>query len=326
MHYFVTGGAGFIGSHLSRALVSAGHDVTVMDNFSTGRRENVQDLESLSSFELVESDGSDLALLEKLITRADVVFHLAAAVGVQLVIDQPIKTLETNIDLAQSILRLCSQSDTRVLLASTSEVYGRGTQEWFREGDDLLIGPPTSRRWGYAASKLVDEFLSLAYHHEKQLPVTILRLFNTVGPGQIGRYGMVIPRFVRKALLGETLSVYGDGKQRRTFTSVEQVVKAMMELVDCDASIGSIINLGGSAEVSIENLAKRIIELTQSQSGVEHIPYEEAYGEAFDDMRRRNPDTAQLKGLIGWAPDASLEDILNPVIEHMRESISKEAP
>ncbi|NUQ33648.1 MAG: NAD-dependent epimerase/dehydratase family protein [Planctomycetaceae bacterium] len=324
MRIFVTGGAGFIGSHLCRAAVAEGHAVDVMDNLSTGSRDNVADLIPNPIFQLIIADGSDQSLVNSLVSKADAVVHLAAAVGVQLVIDDPVRTLETNIDVTQGVLKACRDLGKRVLIASSSEVYGRGSQEWFRETDDLVIGPPTSRRWGYAASKLVDEFLALAYHYEHELPVTVLRLFNTVGPGQVGHYGMVIPRFVRRALLGEAITVYGDGEQRRTFTGVDQVVKAILQLIECRESIGKIVNVGGTAETSINDLASAVIRATKSKSVIEHIPYEKAYGESFEDMRRRNPDTKALKDLLGWAPHSDLNAILGPVIEDMRKRLKKE--
>lgn len=319
MKVLITGGAGFIGSHLAALLVEEGHSVTALDNLDTGQRSNLVPLLENPRFELVEADGQRPGVVEILTGRADAVFHLAAAVGVQKIIDEPVATLEVNVGFTQSVLQACAAAKKRVLMASTSEVYGRGVSELFNETDDLLIGAPTSRRWGYAASKLLDEFLALAHWHESGLPVTVMRLFNTVGPRQTGRYGMVVPRFVAAALKGEPLTVYGDGDQRRTFTDVRQAVRAMRDLLTCTASHGEVVNIGGTAELSMNDLAHLIIRMTGSRSTIIHIPYHEAYGEHFEDMRRRNPDTAKLKRLIGWAPDANAEDILRPVIDAMRE-------
>jgi len=318
MNILVTGGAGFIGSHLCAHLLDCGHRVTALDNFATGAPENVASLLKHSTFELIQADGQQPGVVDILAGRADAVVHLAAAVGVQKIIDEPVATLETNVGFTQVVLNACSRRKVRVLLASTSEVYGRGLSDLFGEGDDLLIGPPTSRRWGYAASKLLDEFLALAHWHEHQLPVTVMRLFNTVGPRQTGRYGMVVPRFIEQALGHEPLTVYGDGEQRRTFTDVRQSVRAMSDLLACTASHGEVVNIGGTAEVSMNQLAATIIRMTNSRSTVRYIPYREAYGEHFEDMRRRNPDTAKLKSLLGWAPDATITEILEPIIAAAR--------
>jgi UDP-glucose 4-epimerase len=315
MRVLVTGGAGFVGSHLCAHLLDRGCSVAALDNFSTGDRRNVVRLLANSRFELVHADGQSAGVFEPLAKGADAVVHLAAAVGVQKIIDEPVATLETNVGFTQVVLEACSRHSVRTLLASTSEVYGRGVSPLFGEGDDLLIGPPTSRRWGYAASKLLDEFLALAHWHEHRLPVTIMRLFNTVGVGQTGRYGMVVPRFIAQAKSGQPLTVYGDGEQRRTFTDVRQSVRAMADLLECRESLGEVVNIGGTAEVSMNDLAKTIIRLTGSASTIRYLDYREAYGEQFEDMRRRNPDTSKLRSLIGWAPDASIESILMPIIE-----------
>ncbi len=323
MHVLVTGGAGFIGSHLVRSLLEAGHRVQVIDNLSTGSQENIALFQDHENFLFVEADGTTLPSFEEKLQGVDVLVHLAAAVGVQKVIDEPVQTLETNVDFTRKVLAACASQKCRVLIASTSEVYGRSSHELFQEGDDLLIGPPTSRRWGYAASKLIDEFLAMAYYYEGKLPVTVLRLFNTVGPGQTGRYGMVIPRFVRQALLGEDITIYGSGQQRRTFTDVFQVVQAIIELMNCPQALGKIVNVGGSAEVSIDQLADKILELTQSSSSKVYVPYLEAYGEDFEDMQRRNPCTQKLQELLGWAPQGSIESILKPIIQDMKEKLAE---
>lgn len=319
MKILVTGGAGFIGSHLIPKLLQRGDSIIAVDNLSTGRRDNLAHVDGHGSFRFELADADNPAgQLNALVGECEGVIHLAAAVGVQKIIDEPVATLETNVDYAQFVLKACSAKRVRTLIASTSEVYGRSENEWFRETDDLLIGTPTHSRWGYAASKLLDEFLALAYYHEKQLPVTIMRLFNTVGPRQTGRYGMVIPRLVSRALRGEPLEIYGDGQQRRTFTDVDQSTDAIIALFDCRDAIGEIVNIGGTAEVSINELADAILRLTGSKSEKRLVPYEEAYGQAFEDMRRRNPDLDKLRRLIGWAPDRGLDAILLPVIEDLR--------
>lgn len=314
MKILVTGGAGFIGSHLCRHLLAAGHAVTALDNCSTGDRGNISGLIGDSHFEFIEADGQLPGVFGPLAARSEAVIHLAAAVGVQKIIDEPVATLETNVGFTQVVLETCARHGLRTLLASTSEVYGRGVSPLFSESDDLLIGPPTSRRWGYAASKLLDEFLALAHWHEHRLPVTIMRLFNTVGTGQTGRYGMVVPRFVAQAKSGQPITVYGDGEQRRTFTDVRQSVRAMACLLDCRESLGEVVNIGGTAEVSMNELARTIIAMTGSPSTIRYLEYREAYGEHFEDMRRRNPDISKLRSLIGWAPDASIGEILAPII------------
>ncbi len=323
MRVLITGGAGFIGSHLCSLLLERGHRVTALDSLETGRRQNVSHLSGHGKFELIEADGQRPGVAEIMVGRADAVIHLAAAVGVQRIIDNPVATLEVNVGFTQSVLRAASLRQTRTLIASTSEVYGRGVADLFGEADDLLIGAPTSRRWGYAASKLLDEFLALAHWHEHKLPVTILRLFNTVGPRQTGRYGMVVPRFVTQALTDAPITVFGDGDQRRTFTDVFQSTRAIADLLECEASHGEVVNIGGTAEVSMNQLAKTIIGLTGSKSPIKHIDYMEAYGEQFEDMRRRNPDTSKLKRLLGWAPDATIEEILEPVIADIRARIAR---
>jgi UDP-glucose 4-epimerase len=314
----VTGGAGFIGSHLATHLCGLGHRVTALDNCSTGSRANLAHLAGNPLFDFVEADGQLPGVLDVLAGRVDAVVHLAAAVGVQKIIDEPVQTLETNVGFTQTVLAAATRRKLRTLIASSSEVYGRSDAGVFLETDDLLIGPPVSRRWGYAASKLLDEFLALAHHHEYRTPVTVMRLFNTVGPRQTGRYGMVVPRFIDQALKGEALTVYGTGEQRRTFTDVGESVRAMTDLLFCARAAGEVVNIGGRAEVSMNELAALIIRMTGSTSTVRFIPYREAYGEQFEDMQRRNPGTDKLRGLIGWAPDAGIEAILAPIIAAAR--------
>jgi UDP-glucose 4-epimerase len=323
MKILITGGAGFIGSHLATLLLERGHRVTALDSLETGRRQNIAHLSSHGKFELIEADGQRPGVAEIMVGRADAVVHLAAAVGVQRIIDNPVATLEVNVGFTQAVLQAASLKQARTLIASTSEVYGRGVSELFGETDDLLIGAPTSRRWGYAASKLLDEFLALAHWHEYKLPVTVMRLFNTVGPRQTGRYGMVVPRFISQALTDAPITVFGDGEQRRTFTDVAQSVRAIADLLECDASHGEVVNIGGTAEVSMNQLASTIIEMTGSKSTIKRIDYLEAYGEHFEDMRRRNPDTAKLKRLLGWAPEATIQEILAPVIADIRARIAR---
>ena len=321
MRVLVTGGAGFIGSHLCEYLLDRGHSVVSVDNFATGSRDNVNRYRGRAGFSFFEGDCTERGVLKLLVRECDAAVHLAAAVGVQKTFDEPLWTLETNIDATHAILKTCKDFNTRLLIASTSEVYGRSSQQVFGENDDLLIGPPTSPRWGYAASKLVDEFFALAYHAEFKLPVTIIRFFNTVGPRQTGRYGMVIPRLIRQAIGNEDLTIFGDGEQRRTFTAVNQAVQAVVELIDCPASIGTVLNLGGNAEVSINQLADIIIRMTNSKSRKRYIEYADFYGAHFEDMRRRNPDTRKLHQTLGWAPQSTIEEILAPIIEDIRARV-----
>jgi len=325
MRYLVTGGAGFIGSHLVEALLGAGHEVLVLDDFSTGRQENLTHLEPCDRLEVVRASVTDADLVRDCVPSVDGVFHLAAAVGVRLIIDEPVKTIETNVEGTTSVLEACARHEKPVLVTSTSEVYGKSEKVPFSEEDDAVIGPPTFRRWGYAASKALDEFLALAHWHQSRLPVVIVRLFNTVGPRQTGRYGMVIPRFVRQALLGEPITVYGDGRQTRCFCHVGDVVGALTRLFGMPESRGEVFNVGSDEEVSIHALATTIRSMTGSRSEIRLVPYAEAFGSsAFEDMLRRVPDLAKVRRLIGYEPRHSLEAILRDVIRSIRSELADE--
>lgn len=318
MKVLITGGAGFIGSHLAERLLERGDEVVALDDLSTGRRENLAHLESNPKLKVVIGKVEDETVSTTLISDADVIFHLAAAVGVRLVVEHPVRTIETNIRGTEVVLRLAAEKKTRVLVASTSEVYGKREQVPFREDDDLILGSTSKSRWSYACSKAIDEFLALAYWKERQLPVVVVRLFNTVGPRQTGRYGMVIPNFVRQAIKGEAITVYGAGTQTRCFTHVADVVSALIALIQRPESSGQVYNVGSSRELTIKELAERVKELTGSSSEIKLIPYEEAYEEGFEDMLRRVPDISKLSTLTGYAPTRSLEDIIIDVVNEQR--------
>ena len=310
MKYLITGGAGFIGSHLTAALLARGEDVVVADNFSTGSRENLFPVNGRSA-EVLEIDvATEKERLRELVKAADVIFHLAAAVGVELVVNDPVRTIETNIDGSANIITLAAEYGKRLFIASTSEVYGKSAREEFSEDDDLLIGSPLNSRWSYACSKLMDEFYLMAYVRAAKLPGTVVRFFNTVGPRQTGRYGMVIPRFVRNALAGKNLQVYGDGGQSRCFCHVEDVVRALLLLLEKPEAVGNVYNIGSQHLVTIKELAEEVIRLTGSCSGIDIVPYDVAYAEGFEDMRRRKPSTAKLRSLTGWRAEKSLEEII----------------
>ncbi|MBR7107162.1 MAG: NAD-dependent epimerase/dehydratase family protein [Lentisphaeria bacterium] len=315
MKYLITGGAGFIGSHLTAALLARGEDVVVADNFSTGSRENLFPVNGRSA-EVLEIDvATEKERLRELVKAADVIFHLAAAVGVELVVNDPVRTIETNIDGSANIITLAAEYGKRLFIASTSEVYGKSAREEFSEDDDLLIGSPLNSRWSYACSKLMDEFYLMAYVRAAKLPGTVVRFFNTVGPRQTGRYGMVIPRFVRNALAGKNLQVYGDGGQSRCFCHVEDVVRALLLLLEKPEAVGNVYNIGSQHLVTIKELAEEVIRLTGSCSGIDIVPYDVAYAEGFEDMRRRKPSTAKLRSLTGWRAEKSLEEIILDVAE-----------
>ena len=321
MTVLITGGAGFIGSHLCRALLARGEKVIIADNFSTGSRDNIIPVDG----KCAEVFEMDVALqkeeLRALVQRADVIFHLAAAVGVELVVNDPVRTIETNIDGSANVVKLASEYGKRLFLASTSEVYGKSSKEEFSEDDDLLIGSPLNSRWSYACSKLMDEFYLMAYVRAAALPGTVVRFFNTVGPGQTGRYGMVIPRFVRNALAGKPLQVYGDGGQSRCFCHVSDVVRALLMLMDKPESIGQVYNIGSRHLVTIKELATQVIAQAQSSSEIEIVPYHIAYAAGFEDMRRRMPSTDKINALTGWKPEKSLVQIIDDVIAFERERL-----
>ena len=315
----ITGGAGFIGSHLSDALLDSGHQVLVLDNLSTGSIDNIAHLKGREGFEYFIDTVNNEPLLAELIDRSDVVFHLAAAVGVKLIVEQPVYTIETNVHGTEVVLKHANKKKKLVVIASTSEVYGKSEDVPFREDSDLVMGPTPKHRWAYACSKAIDEFLALAYWKERKLPVIIVRFFNTVGPRQTGTYGMVIPNFVRQALAGEAITVFGDGKQTRSFSHVADIVGALLKLVAEPRAVGQVINIGNTQEVSIRALAERVRDLTGSQSPIKLVPYDEAYESGFEDMPRRVPDLTRIEGLIGYRPRYSLDDILTQVIEYFRK-------
>ena len=313
MKYLITGGAGFIGGHLTESLLGDGHQVTVIDDFSTGSIDNLSAVIDNPLLEVVEGDILALPELEYLITRSDLVFHLAAAVGVELVVHDPVRTINTNVHGTEKVLKGAVRKNTRLIIASTSEVYGKSEKESFSETDDLLIGPSTHCRWSYACSKLLDEFYAMAYARSNKLPVTVARFFNTVGPRQTGRYGMVLPRFVSKALNNESLEVYGDGEQSRCFCHVFDTVRALRGLADSNETIGEIFNIGTRRQTTINALAEMVIDRLGSSSKIDHIPYEKAYEAGFEDMRRRLPNITKVTSTIGWTPEHSLETIIDDV-------------
>lgn len=319
MKILITGGAGFVGSHLADKFIEQGHQITVIDDLSTGRYSNVEHLEGNANFRLIIDTVLNQDLMEELIRESDRVFHMASAVGVRLIMEQPVKTIETIFHGTDVVLRFCSRYRKRVLIPSTSEVYGKGASIPFREEDDLLTGATDKHRWAYACAKTLDEFLALAHWKETRLPVVVVRLFNTVGPRQTGQYGMVVPRFVHSAVRNEPITVFGDGTQQRCFGHVLDVVEGLSKLLESPQCFGQVINLGNDEEVSILGLAERAIELTGSKSEIRYIPYEEAYGDGFEDMRRRVPGLDKAKRLIGYQPTRSLSDIINDVANEFRK-------
>ena len=318
MRYLITGGAGFIGSHLADALVGRGDDVSLLDNLSTGHRDNVRHLVDSGRAELTEVSILDESLARKFVADADVVVHLAASVGVQLIVEHPLESLLNNIRGTEVILEACADFGTKVLITSTSEIYGKNAQGPLHEDADRIQGSPFVARWSYSTSKAVDEILAHAYWRERGTPSIVARLFNTVGPRQTGAYGMVIPRFVEQALRGEPLTVYGSGTQRRCFCHVHDTVAALLALLDHPGAVGSVFNVGAPNETTMEELARCVIEMTGSASSLVHVPYDVAYEEGFEDMERRVPDISRIGKLTGWRPTRSLEDILGDVIAHER--------
>ena len=321
MNFLITGGAGFIGGHLTEKLLAAGHKVVVIDNYSTGSPRNLANVRNNINLTVVEDDLLLTADLEKIIAASDVIYHLAAAVGVELVVHDPVRTIRTNVEGSARVLELAAKYHKRVILASTSEVYGKSANPEFNENDDLLIGCPVRSRWSYACSKLLDEFYLMAYHRNMALPGTVVRFFNTVGPRQTGQYGMVIPRFVQAALSGQALKVYGSGEQSRCFCHVFDTVRALLALADCPESVGKIYNIGGTSPVSIMELAQQVVKQLDSSSRIELIPYEQAYEQGFEDMLRRRPDTRAIKALINWQPEHDLADIINDVAAEQRKNV-----
>jgi len=318
MRVLITGGAGFIGSHLAEALLGAGHQVTIIDDLSTGSFDNIAHLKGRPDFRYTIDTVTNEPVLAELVDQCDVVYHLAAAVGVRLIVEAPVRTLETNVHGTEVVLKAAAKKQRTVVVASTSEVYGKSDAVPFREDGDIALGPTIKHRWAYACSKALDEFLALAYWKEKRLPVIIVRFFNTVGPRQTGRYGMVVPNFVRQALAGEPITVFGDGTQTRCFTYVGDVVGALMAIVTREEAYGNVYNVGNIEEISILRLAERVKAITNSASPIVTIPYDQAYESGFEDMPRRVPDLKKIRGLIGYEPRVSLDEILRLVIEHQR--------
>ncbi|MCK5072851.1 MAG: GDP-mannose 4,6-dehydratase [Bacteriovoracaceae bacterium] len=320
----ITGGAGFIGSHLAEMLVNTDCFVNVIDNLSTGSIKNIEHLMDRENFRFIMASDSDEIVMDRLISKSDVVFHLAAAVGVELIIKDPVRVIETNIQGAHSVLKIANRYRRKVIMVSTSEIYGKQNNPPFAEDSDRLLGPTTCSRWCYSTTKAIDEFLSLAYHKMYGLPVTIVRLFNTVGPRQSGQYGMVLPRFVKQAITGKKITVYGDGTQSRCFCNVSDVIKALDDLSLCKEADGQIFNIGSTEETSIKGLAERILELSgrsKDKDSLKFIPYEEAYEEGFEDMQKRSPEISKIKSCIGWEPKVKLDDIIKGMIEYEKSKL-----
>ena len=321
----VTGGAGFIGSHLCESLVHNGHQVVAIDDLSTGRLENIQHLLPMQGFQFVRETIKNSLVLDRLTSEADIVIHLAAVVGVKLIVEDPVNTIATNIMGTEAVLTTANRYHCKVMLASTSEVYGKGVKVPFNEEDDCVMGPTSHSRWSYATSKAIDEFLALAYYHQFGLPVVVMRFFNTVGPRQTGRYGMVMPRFVRQALAGEPITIYGDGEQSRCFADVADIIGALVKLSSHPGAVGQVYNIGSTEEVTIRELADRVLAATGSSSKIVYVPYEEAYAPGFEDMRRRVPDLAKISQLIGYEPQYSLDETLRRVIVYERQQTLKQS-
>ena len=319
MKILITGGAGFIGSHLADSLIADGHKISVIDNLSTGKYSNMKHLISNPNFSYTIDSVLNKDVLEKLIKNCDQIYHLAAAVGVKYIIDNPLLSLKTNIAGTENVLELANKYKKKVLIASTSEIYGKANKVPFTEEDDRLLGSTHISRWSYSSAKAIDEFLALAYHREKKLPVVIVRCFNTVGPRQTGQYGMVVPKFVKNALLNHPITVFGDGKQSRCFTDVADVVEGFIKLINNKKAMGRIFNIGNDEEITIEELAHKIKGLTNSRSKIEHIDYNEAYEEGFEDMMRRVPDLTKIKNLIGYKPKYNLEKILDRIVAYFEK-------
>lgn len=319
MRFLITGGAGFIGSHLAEDLLARGHRVHVLDDLSTGSMDNIRHLKHEPRFGYTIDTCASASVVAEAVDEADVVYHLAAAVGVELIVESPVRTIETNVHCTEVVLAQAAKKRTPVLIASTSEVYGKSTSFPFREDGDLVMGPSTTGRWSYACSKAIDEFLALAYWKERKLPTVVARLFNTVGPRQTGRYGMVVPTFVGQALAGRPLTVFGDGRQTRCFCHVGDVVTALVALMELgEAAYGEVFNIGSQEEISMLGLADRVRELTGSRSEIHTIPYAEAYEAGFEDMPRRYPDVSKIEAAVGWVPTRSLDEILVDVVRYQQ--------
>ncbi|MBU3911469.1 MAG: GDP-mannose 4,6-dehydratase [Candidatus Omnitrophica bacterium] len=318
MKALITGGAGFIGSHLADELLKAGNEVTVLDDLSTGRFENITHLDGNKKFRFVEGSILNESLVDKLVEKADVVYHLAAAVGVDLIVKKPLESLTTNIKGSEIVLEMVHRYHKKVLITSTSEIYGKNANGPLKEDDDRILGSPLKSRWGYSTAKAVDEMLAYEYWRQKQVPVIIVRLFNTVGPRQTGAYGMVIPRFVTQALKDEPVTIYGTGRQSRCFLHVKDVVNTLIKLMNTEGVLGKVFNIGSQEEITMEDLAKKIIEITKSKSKLVYIPYDKAYEEGFEDMERRVPDTTRVKDAVGFKSTVDLEGIIKSVVEYYR--------
>ncbi len=319
MKALITGGAGFIGSHLAERLLEFGHEVFIIDNLWTGKLSNIENIQNHERLHLVVDTILNESVMNELIFKIDHIYHLAAAVGVKNIMDHPVETLEINVKGTEVVLRLANRFKKKIFIASTSEIYGKHVEHTLSEDDNRVMGTVKKRRWAYACSKTLDEFLALSYFNEKKLPVVIGRLFNTVGPRQIGQYGMVLPTFVQSALLGKPITVFGDGTQSRSFTYVSDVVEALIKLMDEPAAEGDVFNVGNDSEVTINQLAETVKEMTGSVSEIEHIPYEKAYGPGFEDMERRCPNIDKIKNLIGFEPSHDLESIVRSVIDYFKE-------
>jgi UDP-glucose 4-epimerase len=321
MKALVTGGAGFIGSHLTEKLLQGGHEVTVVDDLSTGSEKNLRSVKENNHFSFVQDTVRNAEIIDALIKKCDVVYHLAAAVGVQLIVDEPVRTIETNIHGCEVVLECANKYGKKVLIASSSEVYGKSEAVPFSEDDDAVLGSTRFSRWSYACSKAIDEFLAFAYRDQFNLPVVVVRIFNTVGPRQVGQYGMVVPRFVTSALKNEPIHIYGSGKQSRCFAHVSDVVGGLVALMECEEAAGGVYNIGSDEEVTIESLAEKIIELTGSSSEKRYLSYEQAYGKPFDDMMRRVPCLDRIKATAGYTPKMSLEQTLRSIIEDIKSRL-----
>lgn len=321
MKALVTGGAGFIGSHLTERLLKDGNKVAVIDNLSTGSLENIKSFKNHAGFEFVEGDIRNAELIEPLVEQSDVIYHLAAAVGVRLIAEDPVHTIETNIGGTEIVLNIANKLGKKILIASSSEVYGKSEAVPFHEDDDIVLGSTCLSRWSYACSKAVDEFLGLAFHQQYGLDVVIGRFFNTIGPRQTGQYGMVVPRFVQTALKGETLQIYGTGRQTRCFCYVADLVEAVIGLMNCEQAVGQVYNIGTNEEITIEELADRIIRITGSKSKKEFVPYEVAYGRPIEDMMRRVPSLERIEKMIGWKPKTSLDETLQLITESVKQNL-----
>jgi UDP-glucose 4-epimerase len=322
MRYLITGGAGFIGSHLADRLIGRGDEVWIVDDLSTGSIYNIEHLKEHAKFHYVIDTILNAPVLAELVDRCDVIVHLAAAVGVKLIVESPVRTIETNVRGTEAVLAAAEKKKRHVVIASTSEVYGKTDRIPFHEDDDLVMGPTTKGRWSYACSKAIDEYLALAYWKERRLPVTVVRLFNTVGPRQTARYGMVLPTFVQQALSNKPITVYGDGEQSRSFTYVDDMIEALVRLMDNKECIGEVFNIGNDREITIANLARLVRERTESSSEIVYIPYDQAYEEGFEDMPRRVPDVSKLHRVTGFRPTTSIEDTVDRVAAHFRVAVA----